>query len=69
VNPQPWIIERYLSFGGKYITVGSDAHGKNEIGAGFKEALNILNTLDMKEIFYCENGNFIPLNVNSMCRT
>lgn len=69
IHPQPWIIERYLSFGGKYITVGSDAHEKNEIGTGFKEALNILNTLDVKEIFYCENGNFIPLNVNSMYRT
>ncbi|MFW6119693.1 MAG: histidinol-phosphatase HisJ family protein [Petrotogales bacterium] len=28
VNPQPWIIERYIDFGGKYITAGSDAHEK-----------------------------------------
>ncbi len=66
VHPQPWIIKRYIDFGGRYLTVGSDSHQKEEIGKGFREALKILNTLDIKELFYCEDGNYIPLSVNKL---
>ncbi|MFO7882340.1 MAG: histidinol-phosphatase HisJ family protein [Kosmotogaceae bacterium] len=64
VNPQPWIIKRYVEFSGKYLTIGSDAHKKDEIGKGFREALEILNTLDIKELFYCDNGNYISINTD-----
>lgn len=37
---------------------------KNEIGKGFNEALKILNTFDIKELFYCEDGNYIPIKVS-----
>jgi len=63
VNPQPWIIERYLSFGGKYLTIGSDAHRTEDLGKGFDEALKIAKSLGVKEIFYCEDGNFIPIPI------
>ena len=63
VNPQPWIIERYLSFGGKYLTIGSDAHRTEDLGKGFDEALKIVKSLGVKEIFYCEDGNFIPIPI------
>ncbi|TYB88861.1 MAG: histidinol-phosphatase HisJ family protein [Kosmotoga sp.] len=66
VHPQTWIIERYINFGGKFITVGSDAHEKNDIGKGFNEALKILNAFDIKELFYCEDGNYIALKMREL---
>ncbi|OAA31582.1 hypothetical protein AT15_05775 [Kosmotoga arenicorallina S304] len=65
VNPQPWIIEKYLSFGGKYLTIGSDAHRTEDLGKGFDEALKIIKTLGVKEIFYCEDGNFISIPIET----
>ncbi|AKI97746.1 histidinol-phosphatase HisJ family protein [Kosmotoga pacifica] len=64
-HPQRWIIERYLSFGGKYLTIGSDAHRIEDLGKGFIEALRIIKSLDVKELFYCEEGNFVPVPVES----
>ncbi|MGN1457901.1 MAG: histidinol-phosphatase HisJ family protein [Acutalibacteraceae bacterium] len=40
--PDEDIINRYRELGGKYITLGSDAHRWGDIGSGIEEGLNLL---------------------------
>ena len=40
--PDEWIVERYVSFGGKKVTLGSDAHIADNIGKGFDAAIQML---------------------------
>ena len=68
-NPQAWIIERFVELGGRYITVGSDAHSKDVVGEGIDEALRLLNKLGIPEVFYCKHGNYVPLAVASLILT
>lgn len=42
--PNKEIIKRYQSLGGKYITVGSDAHNCADLGKGLKEALQLVQS-------------------------
>lgn len=42
VGPERWVLERYREMGGKYVTIGSDAHTANWISAGFDEAAALL---------------------------
>lgn len=41
-NPNLQVIKKYLEFGGKIITVGSDAHKPEDVGAGFDKARELL---------------------------
>ena len=54
VHPHPYILDRFKELGGKWISVGSDAHAAADVGAGFEDALQI-----MKEYGYDER-NIIP---------
>lgn len=38
VGPEDWVLEHYRQLGGKYVTIGSDAHVTKYVGAGFAEA-------------------------------
>lgn len=38
VGPEDWVLEHYRKLGGKYVTIGSDAHVTRYVGAGFAEA-------------------------------
>jgi len=40
VEPPVWVLRRFRELGGKYITVGSDSHNRNDIIAGFDEAFD-----------------------------
>lgn len=40
--PDEQIVKRYLKLGGKYVTVGSDAHRWGDIGSGIEEGLSML---------------------------
>ncbi|MGG7178677.1 histidinol phosphate phosphatase [Clostridium paraputrificum] len=48
------IYTRYRELGGKYITIGSDAHNQNNIGRNFNEAFNFLDITGLKGIYYKE---------------
>lgn len=41
-TPDHPILEKYLEYGGKNVTIGSDAHCKLDIAADFKNALSIV---------------------------
>ncbi|HOI34715.1 MAG: histidinol-phosphatase HisJ family protein [Mesotoga infera] len=64
-TPQPWIIERYLRMGGRYITIGSDSHRACDVGSHVEKALSLLLDLGVREIFYCEKGTYMPLKIST----
>ncbi len=53
-NPSEEIIKHYKEYGGKIITVGSDAHSPGDIGAGFERASQILKKCGFKEYYIFE---------------
>ncbi|MDU1348623.1 histidinol phosphate phosphatase [uncultured Clostridium sp.] len=46
------IYKRYHELGGKYITIGSDAHIPSSIGVYFKQALEICDYVGLSPIYY-----------------
>ena len=38
LSPEPWVLELYRSFGGEFVTVGSDAHKPENVGSGVQDA-------------------------------
>jgi len=40
--PPKWVIERYKELGGRFITIGSDAHQVDYVGAGINCAMEML---------------------------
>lgn len=62
-SPQPWVIERYIDLGGRFVTVGSDSHRASQIGNFTVKALSLLRKMGIKEVFYCENGSYIPVPI------
>lgn len=41
-NPNAQVIKRYKELGGKIITIGSDSHKPEDVGANFNDAKNLL---------------------------
>ena len=62
-TPQRWIIERYLNLGGKYITIGSDSHWTPYVGQWNARARELLLDLGVKEVFYCKDFNYVPVEL------
>jgi len=50
VLPHPSIIRRYRELGGRIITIGSDAHRSEKVGAYIKEAVEIIKNAGFEEI-------------------
>ena len=48
--PTPDIIRRFIELGGEIITVGSDAHFKEVVGAKYKEIIGLLKSLGVKSV-------------------
>lgn len=46
------IYKRYKELGGKIVTIGSDSHRANDIGANFKEAIDIIDNIGLKNVYY-----------------
>jgi len=60
LTPSIDILRLYRDLGGKIITVGSDSHRKEHLGAYIAEALNILKTIGYKEVYTFEQMQPIP---------
>jgi histidinol-phosphatase (PHP family) len=54
--PDREILSIYKSCGGKYITVGSDAHSTSELAADYSYAKNLIEFFDLKEIVFERKG-------------
>ncbi len=55
VLPHPGIIYRYRELGGRIITIGSDAHKFQNVGAYIKEAIEIIANAGFDEITLFKN--------------
>lgn len=47
-NPHTDILQRYTELGGKYVTVGSDAHQAGFIGYGFNTVMELIEKFNLK---------------------
>ena len=57
--PDEYYIKMFLSLGGKYFTVGSDAHNTTNMANGLKEGYNLLKSLGVEEYCYFENRKIV----------
>ena len=53
--PEVSILEMYRDFGGKLLTLGSDSHRNNTVGANFPQAMQIIKDLGFAEYHYYRN--------------
>ncbi len=53
--PNEEIIRRFKALGGKFVTIGSDAHYPNDISKGLIEAVNVLKSCGFEYYVYYEN--------------
>ena len=51
-KPDPEVIKRYLSMGGKLITLASDAHIKENLGTAIPDFAEFLKSLGVREVCY-----------------
>ena len=47
------IYKSYKNFGGKFVTIGSDAHKVENVGMNFVRAMNFINELDLIPVTFC----------------
>ena len=67
--PARWTIERYVAAGGSVMSIGSDAHHSDHIGAGFEEAAVMLRRagIEAEAVFTERERSFIPLAGQLSC--
>ncbi len=51
-NPHPDVLKRYHALGGKYITIGSDAHTSDVLGSDFTKTKEILQACGFDQITF-----------------
>ncbi|MCK9548217.1 MAG: PHP domain-containing protein [Sphaerochaeta sp.] len=61
VGPEPWVLERFKEYGGRYITVGSDSHWAKDIGRGITEAYEVIRQAGFDQIVYYRSR--VPVTV------
>ncbi|NLG53634.1 MAG: histidinol phosphate phosphatase, partial [Clostridiales bacterium] len=52
IGLEPWVLELYAKSGGKYITVGSDAHKTEHVGLGLNNAADLIKNTGFNSITY-----------------
>jgi histidinol-phosphatase (PHP family) len=60
--PDRAILQRYAQLGGSKVTLGSDAHTPEDIGAGFEYALELLKDFPQFEAGYVRQRRFVPFS-------
>lgn len=53
------IYSRYKELGGNHIVLSSDAHAKNAIGFMFDEAIDLLNSIGLKQVYFKNREMFL----------
>lgn len=61
--PDKPLITLFKSLGGKYVTIGSDAHKAENIDKGILQALEILKECDINEYYYYESRKPIAIKI------
>lgn len=61
--PDVEIISRFKELGGKYVTIGSDAHHYYDVGSGIAEGLSAIKQSGFDSVTYFENRQPVTLNI------
>lgn len=56
-HPKEWILKRYIRLGGRYITIGSDAHKPEHVAYGFDRVRETLIYLGFRQYVIFEKRN------------
>ena len=62
--PDESIIRRYKELGGKNITIGSDAHCAQDVGAGVYECMRLIKKLGFEKINFYTGREILEINNN-----
>ncbi len=62
-KPNLFIIELFRDLGGHLITVSTDAHNPNAVGAGLAERVQLIRELGFRNIFYFKDRKAIPCTI------
>lgn len=64
-EPMPSIdvLQLYYDLGGRILTVGSDAHKCEDVGAGIRESIEILKRIGFEEIYSFKNRKLIKIEI------
>lgn len=57
IHPHSYLIEMYLDLGGKWFSLGSDAHSLKHYERGFGQAIELLESYGIREIVQFRNRN------------
>lgn len=61
--PEASVISLYKDLGGRLISIGSDAHHPDDIAANFKDAEDLLKSLDMNKIAFIQNHSILTYTI------
>jgi len=62
--PDTELLKRYRELGGEYITIGSDAHRREDIGKGIYEAIKLLQEAGFTKYHYFEKHRPVEVAIN-----
>jgi histidinol-phosphatase (PHP family) len=61
--PEEKIIRRYKELGGKYITLGSDAHKASDVGAGIEDAMKLVKNCGFDKITFYVSRQAMQIDI------
>ena len=61
--PDENILRRYKELGGKYITIGSDAHTAHDVGAGIEEAMKMTKRCGFDKITFYVSRQAMQIDI------
>lgn len=62
ITPTLQVLRKFKSLGGEHVTIGSDAHSAEDVGSGFKEAVELLIAAGFGE--YTVYKNRVPRTID-----
>lgn len=59
--PGKELLELYKACGGEYVTIGSDAHVVEDVGAGYEVAKRLLKEVALQEVMYRQRKRIVKI--------
>jgi len=61
--PDEWIVRMYKDMGGKFVTLGSDAHIADNVGRDFTKAIDMLKKCGYESYYYFQNRKKVKCRI------
>ena len=62
-HPSLYYVRRFYELGGKYVTIGSDAHTKEDVGSNIKEGMNLAKQAGFNSVVFYLNRKPIAVSI------